>query len=127
MAVLRRWPVAIPPIADPDTAAALWASGLRVPIEEAISYALAVGIDALPPPAPVFAVSMAADSREFGLTPRQQEILALLCHRLTDPEIAARLYLSPRTVEGHVTQILGKLGVANRREAAAAAARLSLV
>ena len=126
-AVLRRWPVAIPPIADPDTAAALWASGLRVPIEEAISYALAVGIDALPPPAPVLAVSMAADSREFGLTPRQQEILALLCHRLTDPEIAARLYLSPRTVEGHVTQILGKLGVANRREAAAAAARLSLV
>ena len=126
-AVLRRWPVAMLPIADPDAAAALWAVGRGVPTEEAISYALAVGIDALPPPAPVLAVPMAADSREFGLTPRQQEILALLCHRLTDPEIAARLYLSPRTVEGHVTQILGKLGVANRREAAAAAARLSLV
>jgi DNA-binding NarL/FixJ family response regulator len=51
----------------------------------------------------------------------------LLCHRLTDPEIAARLFLSPRTVEGHVTQILTKLDVANRRQAAAVAARLGLV
>ena len=126
-AVLRRSPVALPPIADPDTAAALWAAGRGVPIEEAIAYALAIGLHTLPPPPPMLAVPMAVGSREFGLTPRQQEILALLCHRLTDPEIAARLYLSPRTVEGHVTQILGKLGVANRREAAAAAARLSLV
>jgi predicted ATPase/DNA-binding CsgD family transcriptional regulator len=126
-AVLRRWPVALPPIADPDTAAGLWASGRGIPTEEAISYALAIGLDALPPPAPILAVLMAAGSREPGLTPRQHEILALLCHRLTDPEIAARLFLSPRTVEGHVTQILGKLGVANRREAAAAAARLGLI
>ena len=126
-AVLRRSPVALPPIGDPDTATALWASGRGVPIEEAIAYALAIGLDTLSPPPPMLAVPMAVGSREFGLTPRQQEILALLCHRLTDPEIAARLYLSPRTVEGHVTQILGKLGVTNRREAAAAAARLSLV
>jgi non-specific serine/threonine protein kinase len=126
-AVMRRWPAALPPIADPETAAALWAAGRGVPTDEAIAYALAVRLDSLPPPPPVFAVPVAVGSRESGLTPRQQEILSLLCHRLTDPEIAARLYLSPRTVEGHVTQILGKLGVANRREAAAAAARLSLV
>ena len=126
-AVLRRAPAALAPIPDPGTATALWASGRSVPIEEAIAYALAVGLDTLPPPPPLSAAPMPAGSREIGLTPRQQEILALLCHRLTDPEIAARLYLSPRTVEGHVTQILGKLGVTNRREAAAAAARLSLV
>ncbi|MCD6033226.1 MAG: Bacterial regulatory protein luxR family [Thermomicrobiales bacterium] len=51
----------------------------------------------------------------------------LACQRLTDREIAAQLFVSVRTVEGHVTQILGKLGVASRREAAALAARLTLV
>jgi non-specific serine/threonine protein kinase len=126
-AVLRRWPVALPPIPDPDAAAALWASGRRVPIEEAIAYALAIGLETEPPPLPIFAVPAAGDARAFDLTPRQREILELLCHRLTDPEIAARLYLSPRTVEGHVTQILGKLGVTTRREAAAVATSLALV
>jgi DNA-binding CsgD family transcriptional regulator len=125
-AVLDRSPTALPPISDPDTAAKLWASGRGVPIEEAVAYALALGLDTLPPPPPLVAPT-AADSPGLGLTPRQREILALLCHRLTDPEIAARLFLSPRTVEGHVTQILAKLGVANRRQAAAAAARLDLV
>jgi DNA-binding NarL/FixJ family response regulator len=66
-------------------------------------------------------------STDCGLTPRQLEILALLCQRLTDPEIAARLFLSPRTVEGHVAHILCKLGVDNRRSAAAVAVRLELV
>jgi DNA-binding CsgD family transcriptional regulator len=54
-------------------------------------------------------------------------VLALLCERMTDLEIAERLFLSPRTIEGHVSHLLGKLGVANRRDAAAAAVRLALV
>nr|MBA3415929.1 tetratricopeptide repeat protein [Chloroflexia bacterium] len=62
----------------------------------------------------------------FGLTPRERQVLALLGQRLTDKEIADRLYLSPRTVERHVGAILAKLGVANRREAAALAARPGL-
>ena len=61
------------------------------------------------------------------LTFREQEVLALLCQRLTDAEIAARLFVSPRTVNHHVANVLGKLGVANRREAAALAARRGLV
>jgi DNA-binding NarL/FixJ family response regulator len=62
-----------------------------------------------------------------ALTPREQEVLAMLCQRLTNAEIAAQLFLSHRTVEDHVTHLLGKLNVSNRREAAAVAARLGLI
>jgi predicted ATPase/DNA-binding NarL/FixJ family response regulator len=62
----------------------------------------------------------------LGLTRREREILALLCARMTDLEIAERLFLSSRTVEGHVSHLLGKLGADNRRDAAAAAVRLGL-
>jgi DNA-binding NarL/FixJ family response regulator len=61
------------------------------------------------------------------LTFREQEVLALLCQRLTDPEIAERLFISPKTAGHHVSNILGKLGASNRREAAAIAARHALV
>jgi non-specific serine/threonine protein kinase len=60
---------------------------------------------------------------ESALTYRELEVLALLCQRLTDAEIGDRLFLSKRTVEHHVSSILSKLGVANRRQAAAFAAR----
>jgi non-specific serine/threonine protein kinase len=63
----------------------------------------------------------------FDLTRREREVLALLCERLTDPEIAARLFISPRTASSHVANVLGKVGAANRREAAAVAARHRLV
>ena len=45
--------------------------------------------------------------------------LALLAEGLTNKEIAARLYLSPRTVEKHVERILTKTGLANRTALAA--------
>jgi DNA-binding NarL/FixJ family response regulator len=55
---------------------------------------------------------------ETRLTRREREVLALLCHRLTDPEIAHLLCISTRTVESHVARILAKLHARNRREAA---------
>jgi DNA-binding NarL/FixJ family response regulator len=61
------------------------------------------------------------------LTRREREVLGLLCQRLTDPEIAAQLFISPYTASKHVSNVLGKLGVANRRQAAAVAARHGLV
>ena len=63
----------------------------------------------------------------FDLTRREREVLALLCQRLTDPEIAARLFISPRTASSHVANVLGKLGAPNRREAAGIAVRNHLI
>ncbi|MFN8559961.1 MAG: LuxR C-terminal-related transcriptional regulator [Dehalococcoidia bacterium] len=61
------------------------------------------------------------------LTSREREVLALLCQRYSNPEIADRLYIGARTVEFHVANILGKLGAENRRDAAAIAARIGLL
>jgi DNA-binding CsgD family transcriptional regulator len=61
------------------------------------------------------------------LTRREREVLRLVCLRLSDPEIADRLFIGTRTAESHVASILGKLGAANRREAASTASRLGLV
>jgi ATP/maltotriose-dependent transcriptional regulator MalT len=61
-----------------------------------------------------------------GLTSRQAEVLELVAAGLSNTEIAARLVLSDRTVDRHVSAILSKLGVRTRREASEQAARLGL-
>jgi DNA-binding CsgD family transcriptional regulator len=60
-----------------------------------------------------------------GLTPREQEVLALVAEGLSNAEVAERLYISPRTAAVHVSNILAKLGVSSRTEAAAWAMRRS--
>ncbi|MFI7637276.1 ATP-binding protein [Nonomuraea sp. NPDC049400] len=61
------------------------------------------------------------------LTPRELEVLRLVTQGRTNRDIAAELFISAKTVSVHVSNILGKLGVTTRGEAAAAAHRLSLL
>lgn len=52
--------------------------------------------------------------RWLSLTPRQQEIAALICLNYTSRQIATRLVISPETVKTHVEHILDKFEVADR-------------
>jgi DNA-binding CsgD family transcriptional regulator/tetratricopeptide (TPR) repeat protein len=62
-----------------------------------------------------------------ALTARELEVLALVAQGLRNVEIAQRLVLSSRTVDHHVSAILGKLGARTRGEAVAEAHRLDLM
>ena len=62
-----------------------------------------------------------------GLTAREQEILELLSQGQSNEEIAASLFISVRTVEHHVSAILGKLGATTRKDAAKEARKLRLM
>ena len=125
-----------------DGFAAEWAAGRAMPLEQAVAEALATAAvsvvadmaTAPSAPHPPTDAAAAASARpvaavsadRFALSKREREVLALLVNRYTDPEIAAALFLSVRTVENHVAHIFNKLGVAHRREAAALAARHGL-
>jgi DNA-binding NarL/FixJ family response regulator len=61
------------------------------------------------------------------LTARESEVLALLVHGRSNREIARQLYISEKTVSVHVSNLLAKLGVRSRLEAAALARREGLV
>ena len=61
------------------------------------------------------------------LTKREREVLSLVAQGMTNPQIAAQLVISPSTVQFHVHNILGKLGVQTRTEAAATAIQSKLI
>ncbi|MFE3325502.1 AAA family ATPase [Streptomyces sp. NPDC059176] len=65
-------------------------------------------------------------AEDLGLTSREQDVLRLVAVGRTNRQIAEELFISPKTASVHVSNILGKLGVAGRVEAAALAHRLRL-
>lgn len=71
--------------------------------------------------------SAKSDNDGAKLTPRQCEVLDLLCQGLSNKMIGRRLNLSENTVRGHVQATLQALHVSNRSEAAFVARRLGLV
>jgi DNA-binding CsgD family transcriptional regulator len=62
----------------------------------------------------------------LGLTRREREVLDLICAGHTNAEIAAKLFISPKTVDHHVSAVLAKLDAPTREVAATHAARLGL-
>jgi len=71
--------------------------------------------------------SASSDSPDpFRLTVREREVLALLAQGLTNRQIGEALFISSSTAGVHVSNILAKLGVTSRTEAAAVAVRLGL-
>ena len=64
---------------------------------------------------------------ETQLTPREMEILRLMAQGMSNAELADTLLVSENTLKTHVKNILGKLHIKNRREAAAYAARLGFI
>jgi DNA-binding CsgD family transcriptional regulator len=92
-------------------------------------------LDLAPPPGPARAAEafgggatheVPASADPFGLTAREREILALLAEGYTNRRLAESLFISESTAGVHVSNILGKLGVSSRTEAATLAVRLGL-
>jgi DNA-binding NarL/FixJ family response regulator len=61
------------------------------------------------------------------LTERETEVLRLLAHGQSNKEIAKNLFIAEKTVKTHISNILGKLDVPSRTQAALYAARIGLV
>ncbi|HZA74310.1 MAG TPA: LuxR C-terminal-related transcriptional regulator [Propionibacteriaceae bacterium] len=92
---------------DAPTWAAAWAEGRRMTTDQAVRYALADDeAEALPP-----------EPHPSGLTGREVDVLRLVAAGLTSADVGQRLFLSPRTVDWHLSSIYTKLGVHSRTEA----------
>jgi predicted ATPase/DNA-binding CsgD family transcriptional regulator len=90
--------------------------GAELSTAEAVGLALErPGRPAVPPPRNE---SPSIAGAEFGLTRREREVAALIAEGLSNREIAARLVVAQRTAEGHVENILSKLGFTSRAQVA---------
>jgi DNA-binding CsgD family transcriptional regulator len=84
-------------------------------------------IDLLPPSVQPTRPRNRGEAVTSGLTPREQDVLRHLIEGRTNRQIARALFISEKTASVHVSNIMGKLGAANRSEAAAIAHRLHLL
>jgi len=81
----------------------------------------------LPARAATGEVTDAGGARLPALTHREVDVLRLVAEGQSNSQIGAALFISPKTVSVHITNVLSKLGVTNRREAAAIAYRAGLL
>jgi DNA-binding NarL/FixJ family response regulator len=70
---------------------------------------------------------VAPELARLGLTARESEVLSLIADGYSNGQIAERLFIARKTASVHVSNILAKLGVGTRLEAAAMAHRMGLV
>lgn len=109
--------------------AAAWAEGWAMTLEQAIAYALtsdrvfefaARTVSSPPSDArPVGVADPPPGRANGGLSRREEQVAALVADGLSNPQIAERLGLSDRTIDAHLRNIMGKLGVTSRAQVAA--------
>ena len=92
--------------------AAAWAEGTALSTDEAIAYAQR-GRGGRKRPSSGWA----------SLTPTERDVVRLVSEGLANKDIAARLFVSPRTVQTHLTHVYTKLGLTSRMQLAQEAAR----
>jgi DNA-binding CsgD family transcriptional regulator/tetratricopeptide (TPR) repeat protein len=107
-----------------DATLQLGAKPLRQEIERLAQRAR---IDLTPPTATANKAATPSAATRHGLTPREQEVLQHLLEGRTNRQIARALFISEKTASVHVSNIMSKLGAANRSEAGAIAHRLHLL
>ncbi len=108
---------------DPETFERLWAEGRSMSWDEAVAASLETLVATEKHPA----TKTSSETSESPLSPRELEVLQLLVDGLTDREIAEVLFISPRTAQGHVSNIFNKLGVNSRTAAVATALQSELL
>jgi len=97
---------------------AAWSAGGNLSLEQAVAEARTVTVD-VGPSSSAAAVNL--------LSPRELEVLKLVAAGLTNAQVAQELFLSPRTVNTHLTSIYHKLGVSSRTVAARLAVEHGLI
>jgi len=108
---------------DESTWSVVWEEGRAMSMEAAFEYALSEEPSTITSSAaPTEQLSTPVSEHPVGLTPREVEVLGLVAEGLTNPQVAQKLFLSPRTVQRHLNSVYRKLGVNSR----AAATRLAL-
>ena len=75
----------------------------------------------------IHAATTNRDKPHYDLTPRENEVLALMSQGMSNPQIAEKLVVSQSTVKFHVSSVLSKLSVTSRTEAVALAIQQKLV
>lgn len=119
-----------------DTAAAMgdlafqkaWSDGEALPLEDAMQMAIDIRIPETPAEAASILRAPSQEAAEqIGITDRELEVLERLGGGETDKEIADHLYISVRTVQSHVQNLLNKFEVSSRSAAVAKAFRVGLL
>ena len=103
---------------------AAWAAGAELSMEAAVAEADALLAALAAAPEPTEAAPAAVPG---GLTRRELEVLRLLADGLTNRKVAEALFISPRTVDNHVSNLLAKLEVESSRAAVAEARRRGIL
>ena len=94
------------------TSTAAWAEGAALSTDEAIAYAQRGRGERKRP-----------GSGWASLTPTERDVVRLVSEGLANKDIATRLFVSPRTVQTHLTHVYTKLGLTSRVQLAQEAAR----